>query len=247
MKKGIALLLITLLLMALAACGGSAGSQTDETTALEGTAVPPADSVPQPVDGTPVFQAQGEMPDGMTLALATFKLDETDTPIDAAQAAQLLPLWKAARSLSESETVASAEIEALFKQICNSLTVEQQTAIDAMDLTPQDMGTIAEKYGFELGFGGRMGNMDESTRATVEALRASGQMPGAGQGPGGGQGGPPGEGGVFIGPGGGMAGSGMDPQVMETAIAERGGSRGAMLGLPSALLDAVITFLESKS
>ena len=87
---------------------------------------------------------------------------------------------------------------------------------------------------------------DETTRATVEALRASGQMPQRGQG--GGPGRPPGEGGIIVegGPGGGFVPGGGDPSAMQTAVAENGGSRGARLGLNSELLQAIITFLEGK-
>jgi len=156
-------------------------------------------------------------------------------------------LWKAARSLSESDTAATAEIEALFKQIRGTLTAEQQQVIDSGEFSPQDFASLGEKYGFTMGFGpGGGGQMDETTRATVEALRASGQMPQRGQG--GGPGGPPGEGGIIVegGPGGGFMPGGGDPSAMQTAVAENGGSRGARLGLNSELLQAIITFLEGK-
>ena len=39
---------------------------------------------------------------------------------------------------------------------------------------------------------------------------------------------------------------GLSQEVRQTAMAERGGIAGANLGLNSALLDAVIEFLESK-
>lgn len=170
----------------------------------------------------------------MQLALGTFKLDETSYPIDANQAAGLLPLWKAARTLSASETTATQEIEAVLKQIQNTLTPEQLGAILAMDLTMQDMDTIADELGLDLvGIGGGLGNMSPEMQATMQAARESAQ-------------GPP-EGMAFPGAGGRPGGeTGLSPDARQTAMAERGVSRGATMGLNPALLDAIIEFLEAK-
>jgi hypothetical protein len=262
MKKATILIIALVLLLALAACGGSGNTAADTDSAAAQATPQPAssssdaqtaasDGTPQPpaANGTPGMPFQGEMPDSMKLAYGIFQLEESEVPIDAAQAAQLLPLWKAARSLSKSDTAATAEIEALFKQIRNTLTAEQQQVIDSAEFNPQDFAALGEKYGLTFGFGPGGGQMDESTRATVEALRASGQMPERGQGGGPGFGPGGGEGGIIVGgqgaPGDGFAAGG-DPAAMQTAVAENGGTRGARLGLNSALLDAIITFLEGK-
>ena len=97
MKKTMLTLTLLLLMLALAACG-SADAATEFTSQGSAAVVEqisndnPADSN----DGAPQFS----MPTGTTLALGTVKLDGTDYAIDAAQAAALLPLWKALRSFS---------------------------------------------------------------------------------------------------------------------------------------------------
>ena len=248
MNKIILIASVLVLIFTLAACGGSSAPANDSAASANTAAGDITSAQPASVDGTPQpgLPFQGNMPDSMVLAYGIFQLEDSDVPIDATQAAQLLPLWKAARSLSASDTVATAEIEALWKQIRNTLTTEQQQVIDSTDFSPEQFAALGEKYGLTLGFGPGGGQMDESTRATVEALRASGQMPQRGQG--GGMGlGPGGEGGIIVGgPGGGEIAAGGDPSAMQTAVAENGGTRGARMGLNSALLDAIITFLEGK-
>ena len=65
---------------------------------------------------------QDAMPISAQLGFGTLLLEDTEHAVDAGQAAELLPLWKAARSLSESETVAEAELEAVFHQIEDTMT-----------------------------------------------------------------------------------------------------------------------------
>jgi len=171
--------------------------------------------------------------------MGAFQLENTDYPIDAEQAAALLPLWKATRSLSQSETAATQEVEAILGQIEDTMTPEQLNAIQAMGLTFEDMNALYEELGLETGFAGRFGGqITDEMRATMEAARASGEAP-----PGGGGGGIPGAGGG----GGGGGFGGLSPEARETAIAERGGVRGANLGVNPALLDAIIEFLENKA
>jgi hypothetical protein len=226
MKKYLLLPIFLILAFALTACGATA--ETETVTAAS-------------TDGTEIVNFQFEMPTEMTLMVGTVKLDETAYAVDAQQASALIPLWKALRSLSESDTAAEAEIEAVINQITETMTLEQMQAISDMDLTMQDFASVAEILGLEMsGFGG--GNFGEITpemQATREAMRDSGEFPGpgGGMGLGGGQG-----------PGGGFGSSTeMDPAARETAIAERGGMRGAGLGISSQLLDAIIEFLEAKT
>ncbi len=229
------------LALAIAACTGSAPQTNFEE----------APSNVQAASGTqvPGENFQREMPQVLQLALGTFKLESTAYAIDAEQAAALLPLWKAARSLSQSETAATEEVNAIVKQIQETMTGEQIQAIQGMKLTMRDMGDIAEELGLEFAGEGGFGNIDPELRATMQAARESGQAPPDGFGggvPGAGPGGGPGGG--FGGgvPGGGPGGEGLSPEARQTAIAERGGFPGATLGLNTALLDALIEFLESK-
>jgi hypothetical protein len=150
-------------------------------------------------------------------------------------------LWKALRSLSESETAATAEIDAIINQIDETMTAEQMDAIADMELGMDDFGDVRETLGIEGGFG-NFGDITPEMRTTMEAARESGEGPPAGFGGGPGMGGGQGFGGGQ-GPGG---GGGFDPAARETAIAERGGNRGVNIALNKTILDAIIKFLENK-
>ena len=232
-------------IMLLSAC--SSGTASTVQSAAEGlsemveTQVDTAQSSGQTEISETDFEFS--MPLAIQLVLGTIKLDETDYPVEGAQAEELLTLWKAARSLSESDTTAAEEIEALVNQIRDSMTAEQMQAIEAMDLTFEDMGAIFEELGLEFGGAGRFEDMTPEMQATMEAMRESGDFPRGGPGgefPGGGPGGP-GAGGP-----GGRFGDEFNPQAIQTAVAERGGQRGGGLGLNPALLDAIIDFLQAK-
>jgi len=218
MHKTLLLNIVLLAALVLAACG----------PAVAGGAAQPGGGTA--ANATP--QANREMPLALQLALGTFKLEETDHPITAEQAEKLLPLWKATRSLGRSETSATQEVEAVVKQIQQTLSTEQLQAIQDMKLSFQDMGAIAQKYGIEIGRGGGFGNLSPEMQATAQAARQSGRAP---QGFGGGfPGGPPGGG-----PG------GTSPGLQQTAQARAGGRR-ANSGVNPAMLDAIIKFLEAK-
>jgi hypothetical protein len=214
-KITLTLTLVTLVLI-LSACGEAAS---------EGSA-------PQTSDEAREFS----MPPEMALMVGTVKLDETEYVIQSDQAAELIPLWKALRSLSESETASSVEVEALINQIEDTMTDEQMDVITAMELSMEDTRAVQEQLGIEGGMGG--GNMDPEMQATMQAASESGEMPaggpGGGMGPGGGQG-----------PSGG--GAEMNPAARETAMAERGGTRGANIAINTTFLNAIIEFLEAKT
>jgi hypothetical protein len=173
------------------------------------------------------------MPLALQLALGTFKLEDTGHPISPEQAKTLLPLWKAMRSLSNSETFAAQELEAVVRQIQEAMTSEQMADIEALSFS--DMQDLSQKFGLDMGMGGGFGNMSPEMQSTMEARRQSGQMPGGGGFPGGGPGGFPGEGRP---PGQGGFGQG----ARQTPVAGRGGTVGVNL----ALLEAVIEFLQAK-
>jgi len=236
-----------LVLLALTACSSTDSNpgdvaQTGEGAGTSGEGVtaqePGVNSSPNPDQGR-------ETPQAMQLVLGTFVLEETDQAVDAEQAAKLLPLWKAARSLSQSETVAAEEMQAVVDQIEDTMTPAQLNLIKDKQLSFEDMNSIAEELGLELGFGGFGEEISPEMRATVQAARESGQAPPGGfGGPGGGFGGPPPGGGA--GPSGGGEFGGFSPEQRQTTIAERGGFRQAGLGTPLPLLEAVIEFLNSK-
>ena len=183
-------------------------------------------------------QNQQDIPLETKLMIGSVKLDETDHVIDAEQASNLIPLWKALRSLASSDTTAEAEVNAVINQIQDTMTTDQLALIDEMELTMGDMGSVFGILGIENTFGGRFGDITPEMQATMEAMRESGEFPAGGQGLGRSQGQRPGDDGV--------GGAEIDPSVRETAIAERGGEFGRGFGINTQLLDAIIEFLEEK-
>jgi len=134
MKK-LTITIITILVLMLTACGGASDSpQTD------------------PAEFT--SSSENAMPLSTQLLIGTFKLEETDLVVTAEQANELIPLWQVLQSISSSDTAAQEEMDALVEQIQETMTAEQVQAIEAMNLTPQDMFTIMQEQG--LGGGGPM-------------------------------------------------------------------------------------------
>lgn len=209
MKKHVILIGILALSLALSACSAVQNSSIQAA----GTVTPGA----------------GQDATLQQLALGTIKLDDQ---IDAEQAAALLPLWKAVRSLSESDTTATEEMAALVTQLQGGMTDEQLQTIQSMAQNPQDWFTIAQEEGIDLAGGGAGAGSSgsETTRFSVSS------------GGGGMAGGPP-DGGMP--PGGGMGGdgSGTPPDMAQL---ESSGQIMAQSSLNSAVLDAVIKFLQDK-
>jgi hypothetical protein len=201
MKKTIFLTLILTLL--LAACGGS--SEAD--VSIE--------------DGEQFDPNSFELPLSSTLAIGTLKLEETDQGIVPDQAADLLPLWQVLNSLTNSDTAAPEEINAVIEQIQEMMTPEQMAAIEAMELTGEDiMDTM-----HELGLTTRQSN--------AEGGSAPAEGPGRGQGP-------------SSGPGGGLGGQELSPEQIATAQARRAEGSGGGSRMLAPLVPAVIELLEEK-
>jgi hypothetical protein len=78
------------------------------------------------------------------LIAGSLLLEETDVAIDKDQAGELLLLWKAFRSLSYSDTSAQAEIDAVITQIQDTMSAEQIQAIQAMQLTSDDLASVLQ-------------------------------------------------------------------------------------------------------
>lgn len=184
---------------------------------------------------------EGALPIQTQLIIGTLQLEQGDLAVSAEQAAELIPLWKAVRSLSSSDTAAEVEIEAVLNQIQETMTAAQLQAIAAMQLTQQDLfGAIQE-----LGIG--PGSQAEGDRASSQA--SGGEF-----------GGPPG-GFVFEGgPPEGFAGGGrpeggpapgfaenLSPDQIATAQAARAGQGlgGGRAGL--FLIDPLLEMLEAKA
>jgi hypothetical protein len=156
------------------------------------------------------------------LALGTLKLEGTEHALTAAQAAELLPLWK---MIQGGSLQGAAETEAVLKQIEGQMDEAQLAAIEEMGLTFRDIGPWMQEQGIEMptraaGQGGpgafqnmteeernklreEFQNMTPEQRATRMAEMGFERPEGGGQGggPGGGPGGGSGRGQGFAGGG----------------------------------------------
>ncbi len=236
-KKLIIPFVVLMIILTLAAC---AKSSTTTTTSGTDTA------------GNPLT-----MNTGTRLALGTLNLEGTDLAVTAEQAAGLLPLWKAVRSMGSSDTASSEEIDALYEQIQESMTADQMAAINSMNLTQEQISSLMQKFGIT-GFGGNMPTPDANTLATLQAS-GMGNMPGnPGERPsgsdndsppsmpqgGGGNFSPPGgNDGTFPGGGFGDGGMGMQgtPSANTTPRVDRGNRMNSMF------LEPLIKLLQERS
>ena len=226
MRKTIPFILCATLALALVACSAAATASSSTGATGGQAAVGTSNAV-----GTP-GPNNAPLPTLTKLLIGIFKLEDTELVVTSEQAKSLLPLWQAVRSLSNSDTAASAEMAAVEQQIQDTLTPEQMDQINAMQLTRADLQTLAGELGISFGGGNR--------------ANATG-TPGAGGFPGGGfpGGGAPPDGGFPGGPGGFPGGATPNPELQATLQARRAGQQG--LGVPPQLLDALIELLGSKA
>lgn len=239
-KNVLTMMALLVIILVLSACGDSA--EVASSLPVEETSSNGADP------GADDTRAIGEefrdaIPVSAQLGFGTLMLEESEYAVDPEQAAQLLPLWKAARSLSESDTVAEKELDAVFTQIEDTMTSEQISAINEMQLTGEEMAQLMEDLEISLGFGvGTFGNRTPEQQATAQAARESGEgLPGGGI-PGGGNPGGRGPGG-----GQGLDIGNLTPEqqaTMEARREERGGA-GARFALVFA--DPLIELLEQRA
>ena len=109
----------------------------------------------------------------LQLAVGTLKLEGTANAVDPATAANLLPLWKAVNSLTGADTTSPIEINALYKQIKDAMTLEQVAAITAMKLTRADMVQVAQEKGLTI-----PGMQAASTGSQTSSSSLSAKQPG---------------------------------------------------------------------
>jgi hypothetical protein len=234
-----------IIVLALSACGGSAEVTTNAEQSNDPSLVKSSSS--EASSGAESSRGIGEdfrdaLPISAQLGIGTLLLEDSENAVDPAQAAELLPLWKAARSLSASETVAEGELQAVFNQIEDTMTPEQISTIAGLQLTGEEMAQLMEDLGLSFGFGGQgLGNLTPEQQATAQAARASGEgFPGGGFLGGGipGGGNPGGQG---------FGGGNLTPEqqaTMEARRAERGnfGTRFALV-----FVDPLIELLEVRA
>ncbi len=224
--KFIKLIPILILVMLLVACGSSA-TETSEASSGFGSG------------------ARGYPPQ-MQLSMGTFLLEDTDLAVTPEQAAELLPLWKAVLSLSESDTAAQAEIDALYDQIEETMTSEQMQAIAEMNPTQEDIASLMDSLGLDNvdaagGFQG--GNLpDGFDPDNLPEGFGPGNFPEGGQmGPGAGQG-------QGQGLGRGMFGGDLDPETLATMEARREEMGGSFRNRANLfLVEPLIEMLEERA
>ncbi len=246
-------LLITGLL--LTACSGQAQatSPSNQADSAAQTGDNAEAATPQP-GGQPADRQQppdmADQPVESRLAIGILALEDTELAVTTDQATQLLPLWKAVKSLSGSETISEDEMNALYDQIKENLTSEQVSAIEDMKLKPDEMSALMEKYSITMPERGA--EMTEEQRATMQAqFEANGGAPEGGMMPGGDgapQGGfPGGEGAPEGGFPGGEGQNGERPQFEGTQPAGDmpGGRMGG--GMNNMFIDPLIELLSARA
>jgi hypothetical protein len=215
MKKVKFLGVLVSLTLILVACGSANSAANTATTALN-------EDYP---DALPI-QTQ--------LTLGILKLEETDLAVDTEQAAELLTLWQAIRSLSSSDITAEGEIEAIVNQILDTMSSEQLETIAAMEITQEGIFELTQELGIARG-GDWTGEGDPRSSAP------DGIVPGSGGGPGGGMGGGLGGGGF------GELSGDLDPEQIATLQAERAEKRSSGDLFSMFLINPLIQMLEERS
>jgi hypothetical protein len=110
-------------------------------TVLASGACNKAESTPEAAVALPEGETVGpggSLQGATGLALGTLKLEGTEHAVTPAQAAEMLPLWKA---IQGGSLQGAAETEAVLKQIQGLMDEGQLAAIDEMSLSSEDVGT----------------------------------------------------------------------------------------------------------
>jgi hypothetical protein len=170
------------------------------------------------------------LPVDTQLTIGTLMLEDSEDNVSAEQAVELLPMWKLAESLYNSDTAADVEKEAVISQIQDAMNPEQIAAIADLQLSSENSGEMMQE---------------------LQDLmpRGEGQRDGTGERPAGGR--PGGDMPEGLRPQGqGMGeGSQVSPEQMETMQAMRDSgelSGGGFMTNPTFMFRAVINLLESK-
>lgn len=181
------------------------------------------------LSATAVSSTTTGLPIETQLAVGTLKLAGTDQDVTADQAKELVVYWEVYKQLSQSQTAAQKELDALVTQIQETMTAEQVSAISEMNITQQDVFASMQ--------GVNVGSSNSSNSVSVPSGSSGGGMP---------AGGPPADGGAP--PDGGispdMSGAASALNTGQTKSAQS--SSGASANVPSALVDAVIQLLQKK-
>jgi hypothetical protein len=180
------ILILILVAGALAGCGGDASTSSEE-----GVSAASAESSDSEYYSSSELDAsyEGALPVSSQLALGIFRLEETADAVTPEQAGELLPLWQA---IQGGSLQSDAETNAVLRQIEGAMTPEQLSAISAMQLTFEEVGTWMQDQGLSFaplpnatgvpgGAGpGGLANMSEEERQAMRATAEAGGIGGFG-------------------------------------------------------------------
>ena len=218
MRKTMMIGLVFALALSLAGCSVVNGAQSSA----------PSSKGPLSQDGANSLSVAAQ------LAVGTLKLEEAGQALSAKQAADLLPLWKAYRKLSQDSSAAPLELQGLTEQITETLAKEQVAAIAAMKLTQEDLAAEMQALGISTQ-GASTGSSSGSAQG--QAGQAAGGASGAGAPEGG-----PGMGGVpGMGPGDQAAGA------ARTTPSQTGARASVGSAISPLLLNALVRLLQAKA
>jgi hypothetical protein len=162
--------------------------------------------------------------DQAELIVGIFKLEGTDQAVTAKQASELLPLWEMAKALTDSDTSAREEVEAVTSSVEGTLTSNQLQAITAMNLTDQDVLTFEQSLS--------AGTVQRSSQSSSKSNSGFSGPP---------DGGPGGDslGGIVSG----VSQAQGSTTSAQTSVTSNSGSA----QVPSALLEALINLLKQRA
>jgi hypothetical protein len=174
------------------------------------------------------------------MAPGILKMENTRKGVTGEQAKSLLPLFEAVRSMSTSSLASQYEVDALHKQIEDTLTSDQTKEIDKAIVDDQAALSLIQSLNLQVGTTTTKVTAAVSSSSSSTSAQSGGMQggPGGGAPPGGEMGGgaaPMGEVGVT---GGGASGQTQSTRVFSSV---------ASSGTTTQLLNALITLLKSRA
>lgn len=179
LKRLLIRFLLLFTVFTLAACSAAQPTPTAQATPSSAR----SNSAPnQPRGGN------GALPTEEKLAVGILKLEGTAGAVTADQAKLLLPLWQQVQTISADTNTTPDQLQAVYTQIENSLTVDQTKSIDAMNYTMQDLQGLMTDLGIQVtpgaGFNGQGGSTltadQQATRQAQIETRVAGNPNAAG-------------------------------------------------------------------
>ena len=151
------------------------------------------------------------------LAIGTLQLKDTEQAVTHDQAGELLVMWQVYRELSTTDTAAQAEFDAVIAQVQETMTDGQLQAITKMKLTQQNVSEVVQAQKI---------TSSSSNSSNANSVPSNGGMPASG------------------GPQGSMGGILSNTSTGQSQSTGTGSGIGGTAGVPTALVDTLIQYLE---